>query len=147
MNRQPLSLVERTMHRTAVDSQANGWINRPGKRRMRARRWEGRTVRGGKPVHALRCGPRRRRRSKPEGEASWEGSEREGSERVGSERVGSEGGVEDRKEWTVEGIGEQRALYTRTEGPSGERALAPSGRAKPEEAAHRQRFYTSNSSL
>jgi hypothetical protein len=35
------SLVERAVHRIAVDSQANGWINRSRKRRMRARRWEG----------------------------------------------------------------------------------------------------------
>ena len=40
MNRQPLSPVERTLHRIAVDKQANRWINRPGKRRMRARRRE-----------------------------------------------------------------------------------------------------------
>jgi hypothetical protein len=41
MNRQPPSLVERIVHRIAVHAQANGWINRSRKRRMRARRWEG----------------------------------------------------------------------------------------------------------
>jgi hypothetical protein len=58
------------------------------------------SVGGGKP---WRCGARRRRRSKPEGEASWEGSE----------RGGREGEVDDRIEGTKDGIGEQRALYTR----------------------------------
>ncbi len=56
----------------------------------------GGSVGGEEPVSA-----RRRRRSKPEGEASWEGSE----------RGGEEGGIEDRKEGTMEGIGEQRARY------------------------------------
>jgi hypothetical protein len=58
---------------------------------------------GGKPVSTRGCGARRRRRSTPDGKASWEGSE----------RGGIEGGVEDRKEDTTEGIGEQPALYTR----------------------------------
>jgi hypothetical protein len=61
------------------------------------------SVGGGKPVSAWRCGARRRRRSKPEGEAS----------REGSERGGREEGAEDRNEGTTEVIGEQRALYTR----------------------------------
>jgi hypothetical protein len=36
LNRQPLSLVERTVHCIAVNSQANGWINRPRKSQIRA---------------------------------------------------------------------------------------------------------------
>jgi hypothetical protein len=73
---------------------------------------------GVKLVSARRCGARRRRRSKPEGVASWEGSER-----------GQEG-VEDRKE-TVKEIEDQRALYTRAKP-----ARWRSGRAKPEGAAN-----------
>ena len=106
MNRQPASLVERAVHRIAVDSQAS-WINRPGKRRMRARRWKGRVgwrqEAGQRPgaVTLRRCGARGRRRSKPEGEAIWEGSEVGGKEQR-TEKMGRGREIE-----------EQRALYTR----------------------------------
>jgi hypothetical protein len=87
-------------------------------------------VGGGEPANAWRCGARRRRRSKPEGKAGWEGSER---------REKWEGGVEDRKEETVERMEEQRAVYTRAK-PRGGRQPRWGG-AKPETAAHRHLDY------
>jgi hypothetical protein len=104
MNRQPPSLVERTVHRTTVHAQANGWINRSRKHQMRARRWEGKgRLEGGSRSAPGAVGPEggsaASQKGRPAGREAKEG--------------GREGGVEDRKEGTIEGIGEQRALYTR----------------------------------
>ncbi|ERF73788.1 hypothetical protein EPUS_09254 [Endocarpon pusillum Z07020] len=101
INRQPLSLIELTVHRIAVHAQANGWINRPGKRRMRARRWE-------EKVSWRREADLRSALQGPEAAAQ---QARRGGQLRGKQR-GKKGGLEDKRERTTEGIGEQRALYT-----------------------------------
>jgi hypothetical protein len=98
MNSQPLSPVEQKVHRIAVDSQTNRWINRPGTRRMRARRWEGNVDWRWKADPCPVLGGQRRRRSKSEGEASCS-------------QARSAGGADDRKEEMMEQMEEQRAFY------------------------------------
>jgi hypothetical protein len=91
MIRQPPSLVERTVHRIAVDSQANSWINRQGKRQIRARRWNGRVgywqEAGQRPGAVTLC----RWGSESGGAASQKG-------RPAGREAKEEEGVEDRKE-------------------------------------------------
>jgi hypothetical protein len=92
---------------------------------------EGRLEAGSRSA-AWRCdavplrGPERRR-SKPEGEASWKGSERRGRSRRQKGR--DDGGV-------------QGAAGSLCSGQAARGRVARSGGAKPKEAAHRQRFYT-----
>jgi hypothetical protein len=75
------------------------------------------------------CRVRGRRRRKKDKEASWEGSE----------RGGKRAGVEDRKEGTTEDtVGAAGSLYP---GQAARGRDPRSGGAKPEEAAHRHRFY------
>jgi hypothetical protein len=126
MNRQPPILVEWAVHRIAVDSQANSWINRQGERRIRARRWKGKAGQRPSAVTLRRCGVRKRRRSKPTGEASWEGSERRGWSRRQKGR---------------DGEGDRGAAGSLYPGQAARGRVARSGGAKPEEAAHRHLDY------
>ena len=72
---------------------------------MRARRWEGKgRLEAGSRSMPGAAGPGGGGAASPKCEAGWKGSE------SGGER---EGGVEDRKEGTVERIGEQRAVIPR----------------------------------
>jgi hypothetical protein len=112
---------------------ASSLVARPGSRRMRARRWrgEGRLEAGSQSAREAPwgCRDRRRRRREKDEEASWEGSE----------RGGKRAGVENRKEGTTEEtVGAAGSLYP---GQAARRRHPRSGGAKPEEAAHRQRFY------
>ena len=126
MNRQPLILVEWAVHRIAVDSQAISWINRQGERRIRTRRWKGKAGQRPSAVTLRRCGARKRRRSKPEGEASWGGNARRGRSRRQKGRDGEGDG------------GAVGSLYS---GQAARGRVPRSGGAKPEEATHRHLDY------
>ena len=114
-----------------VDSPASGGINRPGSRRMRARRWRGegrleagsQSARGAGGAAGSGGGGAASRKRRPAG--------REAKEAVGRR---------DRNEGTTEEtVGAASSLYP---GQAARERLPRSGGAKPEEAAHRHLFYT-----
>jgi hypothetical protein len=127
-------LLERAVHRIAVDIQANGWISRPGKRRMRARRWGGGgSVGGREPVTAQRydaAGPGSGGAVSHEGRPAGRGKRQR-------ERGGD--GTEGKKERDDGGYrGAASFLYS---SQAARRCHARSGGAKPEQAAHRNLDY------
>jgi hypothetical protein len=95
---------DRTDCTSALPSTAmpKSWLNRPGKRRTRARRWKG------------RVGWRRKAGQRPalQGLEAAAQQARRGGQLRGKRKKG-EVLVEHRKEGTMEGIKEQRALHIR----------------------------------